>query len=168
MNEGRTSDHPQKDGSASVTVEVLRAVTFANWLAGFFPEAAENPELLDPNATPQGDGVPNFAKYALGIDPTRPMTAGDQARFTRVSRVIPGEQARLELKFVLQAGSVDVGLTMESSPNAAAGAWGALDANDMVIREELTAAGRELTVLVPPALETDQFYLLRFTYIPAP
>lgn len=154
-------------GTVQVSTRVVNAVPFVNWAASFFPGQETNEEVVGPNATPQDDGIPNLMKYALGIDPSRPMTATDQGRFTRINRIIPGEQTQLELKFVLQAEAVDVGLTLEASPNVAVGTWSALYATDLMIQEQITPAGRELTVVVPPATDATQFYRLRFTHLPA-
>lgn len=154
------------DGGASVTVEVVNALTFGNWLVQFFPEAGENPELLDPNATPQGDGVSNLVKYALGIDPSRPMTAGEQARFARVNRVIPGTENRLEITVTLNPVATEVGVAILASSDAGAGSWQQVPADDLVVRETLGPEGRTVSVWLPPSADATRFYQLQLAYQP--
>jgi len=155
-------------GTVQVSTRVVNAVPFVNWATSFFPGQETNEEVVGPNATPQDDGIPNLVKYAFGIDPSRPLSAADHERITRVNRVVPGEQTRLELKLVLHPAAVDVGLVLESSADAAAGTWTALNAYELAIQEVLTATGREVTVLLPPVSDASQFYRLQLTYVPQP
>ena len=43
------------------------------WQIQYF--GSVNNPMAAPNATPAGDGVPNWLKYSLGLDPTQPATA---------------------------------------------------------------------------------------------
>ncbi len=125
---------------------LVNAVPFVQWAASFFPGQDADDAITGPDATPLNDGVPNLVKYAFGMDPTRPLTAADHERIARVSRVIPGEETRLELRLLLHPAAVDVGLALESSPDPAAEAWTVLGAQELAVQENLGAAGRELKV----------------------
>jgi hypothetical protein len=153
-------------GGASVTVEVFNALTFGNWLAQFFPEAGDDPALLDPSATPQEDGVPNIVKYAFGIDPTRPMTAGEKDRFARVSRVIPGAENHVEISVTLNPAATEAGLAVFASADAGAGSWEQVPAEELVVIETSGPEGRTLTVRLPPATDATQFYQIQLAYQP--
>ncbi len=153
-------------GGASVTVEVFNALTFGNWVAQFFPEVGDDPELLDPGATPQGDGVPNIVKYAFGIDPTRPMTAGETDRFARVSRIISGAATEVEITVTLNPAATEAGLAVFASPDAGAESWTQVPAEELVVRETSGPEGRTLTVGLPPATDATQFYQIQLAYQP--
>jgi hypothetical protein len=153
-------------GDSSVTVEVFNALTFANWLAQFFPEGGDAPELPDPSATPQEDGVPNIVKYAFGIDPTRPMTAGEKDRFARVSGVIPGAENQLEITVTLNPAATEAGLAVFASADAGAGSWEQVPAEELVVIETSGPEGRTLTVRLPPATDATQFYQMQLAYQP--
>jgi hypothetical protein len=154
------------DGTVTVNTRVVNAVPFAQWAASFFPGQEADDQITGPDATPLNDGIPNLVKYAFGMDPTQPMTAVDHERIARVSRVIPGEETRLELRLLLHPAAVDVGLALESSPDPAAEAWTVLGAQELAVQENLTAAGRELNVQLPPVGGQAQFYRLRLVYSP--
>jgi hypothetical protein len=153
-------------GTVAVNVRVVNALPFVNWATSFFPGQEEDAAITGPDATPLSDGIPNLVKYAFGIDPTQPMTPDDRQRIARVNRVIPGEQTRVELSLLLHPAAVDVGLALESSPDAAVETWTVLGAQELGVRENLTPAGRELNVLLPAAGGQAQFYRLRLVYSP--
>lgn len=67
-------------GTASELQFVLaaRPVLFGQWQSYVFsPEEQENPDITRAAADPAGDGVPNFVKYAFGIDPWVPTSLQD-------------------------------------------------------------------------------------------
>ena len=52
--------------------------TFQDWQNQYFTsEQLSDTAVSGPNATPQGDGVPNLTKYAFGLDPTQPAYQSD-------------------------------------------------------------------------------------------
>jgi len=55
---------------ATLTVNLATVTGFAAWQqTNFTPGQLTDINISGPNATPAGDGVPNFVKYALGIPP---------------------------------------------------------------------------------------------------
>jgi hypothetical protein len=55
-----------------------RPALYGQWQSHVFTsQEQENPEITRPSAAPAGDGVPNFVKYAFGIDPWIPTTLQD-------------------------------------------------------------------------------------------
>jgi hypothetical protein len=154
------------EGTVGINVRVVNALPFVQWAASYFPGQEADDAITGPDATPMNDGIPNLVKYAFGIDPTQPMTAGDHDRIARVNRVVPGEETRVELSLLLHPAAVDVGLALESSPDAAAENWTVLGGQDLGLRDILTPAGRELNVLLPAAVGQAQFYRLRLVYSP--
>ena len=153
-------------GTVGINARVVNALPFVQWATSFFPGQEADDEITGPDATPLDDGIPNLVKYAFGIDPTQPMTADDHQRIARVSRVIPGEETRVELNLLLHPAAVDVGLALESSPDAVAETWTPLGGQEFGVRENLIPAGRELKVLLPSAGGQAQFYSLRLVYSP--
>ncbi len=69
--------------SGRVTGRVMRIrfaegqLPYEGWLArNFDPEELANPSISGPTADPQGDGMPNLARYALGLDLNDPPETG--------------------------------------------------------------------------------------------
>jgi hypothetical protein len=68
--------------SAGTATSLFASLTLSNALSGFepwrtlqfTPSQLAEPLVSGPNAAPAGDGVPNFAKYALGLLPFVPAT----------------------------------------------------------------------------------------------
>jgi hypothetical protein len=154
------------EGTMTVSARVFNAVPFDQWVRNFFPGQPAGSALTRPDATSLNDGVPNLMKYALGIDPTRAMTAADHRRLSEVHHVVSGEETRIQLRLVLDPSAVDVGLSVESSPDTAPAAWAVLDAEEFSVQETLTAAGRELTVLLPAVDGPARLYRLRLVHAP--
>ncbi len=64
---------PEQVGEPPVDPE---GMTFAEWLEDQFGTET-NPDIVGPTATPAGDGVANFLKYALGFPAMTPVSAAD-------------------------------------------------------------------------------------------
>ncbi len=74
------SDVAGNVSSGTFTITVTPAVmSFDSWAAGIFNEDELADESISgPNATPANDGLTNLLKYALGLPPKIPSTAGVQ------------------------------------------------------------------------------------------
>lgn len=77
---------------------------FPTWVAGYFPDAGGNQEIVGPDADPDGDNFSNLAEYALGGDPTVAGTA-QRPSLTIVSE---GGEDFLEISFVRRQEAWDV------------------------------------------------------------
>lgn len=53
----------------SETPALPSELTYRQWIDHFYPEATATPASRDPEADPEGDGVPNFVEYHCGQDP---------------------------------------------------------------------------------------------------
>ncbi|MCW5553654.1 MAG: chitobiase/beta-hexosaminidase C-terminal domain-containing protein [Verrucomicrobiae bacterium] len=83
--------------------------TFAAWQASAFPnpEDLANPLVSGPNADPQGVGVPNLLRYALGLALTDEVTAG--------APQFAGSSSAPAIRFPFDAGRNDIVCLVESS-----------------------------------------------------
>ncbi|GEM_PF-1796896 len=151
------------DGPASVSVPIINGQSFTNWIAQYYPAAGGNQNIIGPGATPLADGISNIIKYALGIDPTQPVTNTERARFANVSRVIAGTSNRVELKLTLNPTATDIAFGIEVA-SSLTGPWSELVSEDLVVTETGTANGREVTVLLPVVSGEQQFYRVKLGY----
>ncbi len=62
-------------GSNSAEVSAKPAQNFAQWIAAAFPGQTD-PQVTDPDADPDGDGVPNLLEYVFGTKPSASDAAG--------------------------------------------------------------------------------------------
>lgn len=87
--------------------------TFAAWQAAAFPDPADlaNPLVSGPDADPQGTGVANLLRYALGLSLTDDPT-GRAPRFA-------GTTAAPAIRFPFDAGRNDIAYVVEATNNVA-------------------------------------------------
>jgi autotransporter-associated beta strand protein len=135
--------------------------TFAAWQAAAFPNPADlsNTAISGPGADPQGSGVPNLLRYALGLglndDPaTRaPEFAG--------SNSAPG------LRFPFDSGRNDIAYVVEAT--GAVADWSAPTVLfDSRVDYPTDFESGWLTVLDPAPVNSQRYYRLRVLHIPAP
>ena len=81
------------------------SASFEQWREGHFtPAELAEPTLSGPDGTPAGDGVPNFVKYALALDPHQSASREALAKWQVSSN--PGERC-LEVEFTRAKGLAD-------------------------------------------------------------
>ena len=85
----------------------------AEWRTTNFGDDAGNDAISGPIADPDLDGVPNFAEYALALDPTSP--SASLAPLGSLVRV--GENAYGAITFTRATMATDVSITVEISPD---------------------------------------------------
>jgi hypothetical protein len=92
--------------------------TFSSWASTYFTaQQLSDPNVGGPNSTPQGDGASNFFKFLYDINPTRPMTAADQAALPTVSMTSSAGQKYLCLTYRQNALLSGVTINLQSSPD---------------------------------------------------
>ena len=102
---------PNYTGSASGTLVIGPATGFTTWRDAHFTTAEQSAGLADDTADPDGDGLTNFAEYALGTDPQQ---------FT--PPLVPNLDSKgLSITFTRPAGLSDVIYAAESSDGL--GTW---------------------------------------------
>jgi fibronectin type 3 domain-containing protein len=62
-------------GPASAPASATPVQTFSQWIAAYFPGVTD-PNIIGPNADPDGDGLTNLEEYFLGTDPAVPDAPG--------------------------------------------------------------------------------------------
>lgn len=84
-------------------------VTFAAWQSAAFPDPADraNPLVSGPGADPQGSGVPNLLRYALGLT----LTDDPASRAPQFA----GTAAAPALRFPFDAGRNDIAYVVEAA-----------------------------------------------------
>lgn len=88
--------------------------TFAEWVAESLtplPDSILPPSEEGPDGDPDGDGLPNFAEYALELDPTHP----DAAALEQVAQELPGAYRQLQYAFDLRKNTADAIVSLEWS-----------------------------------------------------
>ncbi len=81
------------------------SASFEQWREGHFtPAELAEPTLSGPDGMPAGDGVPNFVKYALGLDPHQPAMRAALAKWQVANAA--GERC-LEVEFTRAKGLAD-------------------------------------------------------------
>lgn len=99
--------------SGNVLLNVLS--TFNQWQNRLFtPNQLADPNVSGPGAAPQGDGVPNLLKYALNIDPTRPVAPEDAAAFP-AANVETGTTQYLSLMYRQNNAATGVAFEIQTS-----------------------------------------------------
>ena len=94
--------------------------TFAVWQSQHFtPAQIANPNISADAANPSGDGLCNLLKYALGLDPTKPVASGRPT----TQWVQTGGTTYLALSFRRANAATDLTYAVEASSNPAAGTW---------------------------------------------
>jgi hypothetical protein len=151
------------DGPASVAVPIVNGQSFADWISHYYPAAGNNQNIVGSDASPLGDGISNIIKYAFGIDPTQPLTNADRARFASVNRVIAGSSNRMELNFTLNPAATDIAFGFEVA-STVSGPWEEVESQDLVVTESGSVNGREVTVLLPPVSDEQQYYRVNLGY----
>jgi hypothetical protein len=153
------------DGAASVSMQVINGQSFTDWIASYYPAAGSDQNIVEPNATPSADGISNIIKYALGLDPTHPVTNADRPRLFNVNRTFVGDSNGLELNLIMNPAAIDVAFGVEIAP-ASTGPWSELGAEDILMRESITDQGREVTATLPHMPTELAFYRISLGYIP--
>jgi hypothetical protein len=110
------------DGKSRVSVNAVRILDvseveaeiedLSDWRSHYFPETGENDHAGD-LANPSGDGVVNLMKYALGLDPTVPLSPQERNRLLLVEASNIGAQLQLSLSQEYQR--MDIRYQMELS-----------------------------------------------------
>ncbi len=99
--------------SAFLTVNPVAANPFANWAA-----AIADPAQRGPNATPQGDGVPNLIRYTLGVAPNA------LAAFGALPALVPaGGGGGLVFRYARDRRATGIAAMVERSTTLVAGSW---------------------------------------------
>ncbi len=104
--------------SVSRSFLVAAPMAFGAWEAqpGFYTTAQQsNSAVSGPTATPQNDGVPNLLKYFYDINPSRPMSAADQAALPAVGMMTDGQGTYLTLTYRENALKSDVVVAVQTS-----------------------------------------------------
>jgi hypothetical protein len=125
-----------------------------SWQVQYFG-SINNPEAA-PNATPAGDGIPNWLKYSLGIDPTIPgMTMPDGVVWADgKSLANPGGQTNTvqiytaaEISFNTQAGAT----YQIQSISSLSGGW-------QNVGQPIQGTGKAISYLTPTRDNLQQYY----------
>ncbi|MCB1131996.1 MAG: hypothetical protein KDN05_12760, partial [Verrucomicrobiae bacterium] len=70
-----SATNPHGTVSAELVVEASHATAFAAWQELHWPGITD-PDIIGPNADPDGDGLSNLAEFNAGTDPTDPQSGG--------------------------------------------------------------------------------------------
>lgn len=97
----RLSTLTQEDASAQIT--------FKRWQAVHFSESERNnPAISGPDASAAGDGISNFYKYALLLDPKEAVSPADIPRVIR-------DKGKIQLKYVERIMAEDIDYQIDIS-----------------------------------------------------
>lgn len=131
-------------------VEVAPPVTtgFERWRQEHFsPDELANPALSGPDATPAGDGVPNFVKYALAVPPKTSVRRRDLLDW--VVDFSESGSPCLHLRFTRPKVSTDARVRVLASPNLSE--WlPVADATTSGVVEDLGEIERVAVKVCPP------------------
>ncbi|MBK8476541.1 MAG: hypothetical protein IPL39_09490 [Opitutaceae bacterium] len=100
-----------QSGDAFLTVNPASALPFSTWAV-----AIADPAQRGPSAMPQGDGVANLTKYALGIEPGSVVTFGDLP-------VLVSEGWGWVFRYERDRSATGISVVVERSATLAAGSW---------------------------------------------
>ncbi len=148
------------DGSVDGVVMQLHlaaeAGTYDSWAASVFPESVGESDRA-PDATPNGDGVPNLLAYALGLDPLAEKSGNMPA----------GElgETQLAFRFRRNVEAQDLSLIVETSDDLLE--WFDVVSGISVIDPDVDGDGRvELMQAMIPRdpMETKRFARLRVNF----
>jgi hypothetical protein len=128
--------------------------TFAAWQAAAFPNPADlaNPLVSGPEADPQGAGVPNLLRYALGLSLTDD-PAGRAPQFA-------GTASAPAIRFPFDAGRNDIAYVVEATGDIAHWASPAILFDSRTDFPPVAQSGW-LTVHDPASPREQRYYRLR-------
>lgn len=162
----RLKDIDGWSNTATVTLSVAPSRNFDAWRQAEFGGGSANP-LSEPSVDADGDGLANFAEFALGTPPAQP-TPGPLLELKRVDGVWI-----LELQASRGFGQ-EAFIAVERSPSLIDGHWQQLAAlNDIYVTAEFLAPGvtssvsdptpalRRYTISLPANMNSDGYLRLR-------
>jgi hypothetical protein len=123
------------------------------WQIQYFG-SINNPEAA-PNASPAGDGIPNWLKYALGLNPTVAgiTVPGGVVWANQAGQVSPGNTNSIAIYTAAEvAFTTEVGKTYQlQSVSALSDGW-------QDIGSPITGTGSSMSFLTPTRNDPEQFY----------
>jgi CubicO group peptidase (beta-lactamase class C family) len=94
----------------------LTRLSLNSWANSYFPPAEQNnPNIVGPTATPQGDGIPNLLKCFCDIDPGVPMDADAQAALPAGAIITVGATNYLTLTYQQNSWATGVSANLQTS-----------------------------------------------------
>ena len=152
LNSGAAHPSARFTGTGVLTVTTGVAVTFANWIDGFFTGGAD-PTVVGFASDPDGDGIPNGLEWILGGNPNSPNAA---------SLITPsvGTSGGMTLRFTRDESSIGHADLAVQWPTALAGPWndipitqgGGSYPNGVAVTIDQSTTPDAVTVTVPQAV----------------
>lgn len=143
--------------TSSIQLQIFEGKTFDAWIGEFFPGESDA-DIISPAATPRADGVSNFTKFALGIDPTTDLSSGDLDRFLSIDRGQTGVPFSPSLRFAVNPEALGVQVGVESTEELIASNWTPLDFGSLTITETIENGAKEYFIQLPPSADPKHFY----------
>lgn len=152
-NPGDHTEISQITGSGTITVKSGPSQTYAEWINSFFPGATD-PNIIGPDADPDGDGIANAVEMVIGNLPN----LASVVNLPTIELVTDpaGVPAGDYLKFSFRRSDASVGaglVAVAETDNNLQGPWtDALDGVDGVVIQETedpTIPGDRVDVFVP-------------------
>lgn len=143
--------------TSSIQVPLIEGKTFDTCIGEQFPGEGSS-SIIGADATPMDDGISNFVKFALGVDPTFPIPPSELEKFAKIVRGQSGSNFSpfLTLSINPEASGIQIGI--ESAPGLNDENWTLSNNEPLAITETIVNGVKNYVIQLPSTLDPNQFY----------